>query len=99
MQSHLVSILYTMPAGLSEMRKTNTLCDVVINTQDDKYYSIHSAVLGGSSAFFCQILTQSKSAGVGIILKLEKPSVLVEAMINFMYTGHAVVSLVIPSGD
>ena len=69
------------------MRSSSVLCDVVINTNDNKYYSVHSAVLGAGSPFFSEILNQSKMSGAGIVIKLEKPSSLVEALITFLYTG------------
>ena len=41
--------------GLNEMRQSNTLCDVILNSADNKLFCVHSAVLGAGSKFFRQV--------------------------------------------
>ena len=75
------------------MRQNNTLCDVILNSADNKLFCVHSAVLGAGSRFFRQVLSQSKSSGGGIVVRLEKSSALVSKMVDFLYTGRTAASV------
>lgn len=83
----------TLLYGLNEMRKTNTLCDVILNSCDNKLYCVHAAVLGAGSKFFRQVLSQSKSSGDGIVVRLEKSGELVSKIVEFLYTGRTEASI------
>ncbi len=78
---------------LNDMRKNHTLCDVVMNTPDNSVFGVHSAILGAGSNFFRQILTQSKSSGAGIVIRLEKPGHLVSKLLDFLYSGKTHVAM------
>ncbi|KAK2158059.1 hypothetical protein LSH36_178g05055 [Paralvinella palmiformis] len=87
--SHAKSILTTM----NNLRKSNTLCDVILRV-GDKDFPVHRIVLAACSDYFCAMFTHGMSESDKTVIDLHEISAnVMEVLLDFVYTETVNVSV------
>ena len=78
---------------LNMLRRQDHLCDITLLTKDDKEFKAHRNVLSAASPFFCKLLqSDMKENREGIIRFEEISGVVMEDVLEFVYTGSVEVT-------
>ena len=78
---------------LNMLRRQDHLCDVTLETKDDKEFKAHRNVLSAASPFFSKLLqSDMKENREGIVRFEEISGAVMEDVLEFIYTGSVEVT-------
>ncbi|KAK3102330.1 hypothetical protein FSP39_010557 [Pinctada imbricata] len=77
-----------LAVGLNAMRKEEKFCDAVLVTPSGTRFHCHRVVLSALSKFFEVMFDSQMMEGTSREVTLEEEDGVVEAVLQFMYTGH-----------